>query len=310
MNKSLAASLLGRLPATVRALPELMPLRYFCGGAKSLRATYVASLRNNTRALQMVRRILDAAEAASIDLLPLKGALWAEVLYGDVALRPMVDVDLAVRPSQLDAAKGLVEAHGFRRLFPDGPRFTGHHAHDVAFISPEAGVLELHYRLFHELSVDAQVERLFDRVEHADYLGRVRPIPGWSDQLFLAAVHAATHAFGDSPMWLFDVALLIERGTSVDDAAAEAVHRSARIPFAQAMRYVELCLGVPAATVGGLGDWLRARAIDELVGADRVGAKLPQWRSLLARAFLTEHIADVGLTLGRKSALTLREWRR
>ncbi len=299
-------ALLASLPEVVRARPELAPLRYFVAGDRSLRATYVASLQRNTRALNRLRALLD--DAAGIRLLPLKGALFAEALYGDVALRPMVDVDLAVRPAELTAAVALVERHGYRRLFDDGPRYVGRHAHDVAFVADDGGVLELHYRLFHELGMEPSIEPLFARAERAQFLGQTREVPGWSDHYFLVAAHAATHAFGDSPLWLLGLALNGERATR-EAAYHEAVRRRARTPFVQALR-IFAAVFAEAPPPLSFADEQRGLVLDRLVGVERVGDTLPQWRSLVARALLADRARDAVALLGAKAALRFLEWRR
>ena len=55
---------------------------------------YLASAHRNLRLFGELRQILRAFNAAGLSVIPLKGACLAEMIYGNIALRPMVDVDL------------------------------------------------------------------------------------------------------------------------------------------------------------------------------------------------------------------------
>lgn len=57
---------------------------------------------------------LDAFSRDGIDVLPLKGPVLAEALYGNVSARQSVDLDLLVRPRDFAAAESLLLASGFR----------------------------------------------------------------------------------------------------------------------------------------------------------------------------------------------------
>ena len=84
-------------------------------------------------------------------------------INGDAGTRPMVDVDLLAQPADVARASELLLSLGFRRTFAEQRRFTPRHAHDVSFTDERGAdlVLELHYRLFHELALQADVEPIF-----------------------------------------------------------------------------------------------------------------------------------------------------
>jgi hypothetical protein len=57
--------------------------------------------------------VLNACQRHSIQVLVLKGAALAETVYKDIALRPMSDVDLLVKPAQLAQTRHLLATLGF-----------------------------------------------------------------------------------------------------------------------------------------------------------------------------------------------------
>ncbi len=310
------------LPAHLRERRELAPLLYgklaahdrldaLSPEARTIgKRAYLGSLARNLRILGRAQEILDGAEAAGLPILPYKGVLFAEALYGDPALRPMVDLDLLVRPADVDRAGTLMRALGFRRTFADQPRFSPHHAHDVSFTDEHDAdlVVEVHYRLYHELGADATVEPLFERATSTILFGRPRRVPAWDDHLLAVAVHAATHAFGDQPMWPFDVALLLARSGGFERALDEAGRRRAGAPFRAALRLAARLLpSLVAAPPARPGDRVRDLLLAQILGPDPLAAPPERVRSLLARAVLTERPRDAAREVVRKAGLRAEE---
>jgi hypothetical protein len=78
--------------------------------------------------------ILRAAADASIEVLPLKGAVLTTMPGSDPFRRPMADLDLLVRPPDRAVLGGVLERLGYRAEAQGNPRPT----HDV-FIDPGGG---------------------------------------------------------------------------------------------------------------------------------------------------------------------------
>ena len=66
-----------------------------------LRNLYYGNLANNILLYQRLGRVLDFLREENIKVIVLKGAALAEEVYGNLALRPMYDVDLLVRKEDL-----------------------------------------------------------------------------------------------------------------------------------------------------------------------------------------------------------------
>lgn len=271
------------------------------------RRAYLGTLGRNLRIAERTRELLDAAETAGLPLMPYKGVFLADALYPDPGMRPMSDVDLLVPPSAVEAVDALVTGLGFERNYADRLRFSSEHAHDRSYTDRRGGdlVIEVHHRLFHELGGDASVEPLFARAITVETLGRPRRVPSWDDHLFAVAVHAATHAFGDHPTWIFDVMLLAERAGGISGAADEAARRRLSVAFSAAMAIAQPLVPGLASSTPATG--LRAQLLARVLGGEPLSRAPERWRSLLVRALLTDDPLDAVRAVARKSALRFAE---
>ncbi len=105
---------------------------------------------NRVRA-SVLRKILAAYDAAGIELLILKGAALAHLLYPQPGWRPMRDVDILVRtPDAVRAQRLLATELGFHAPPPDNADLrSGHHLDTASLHIEDLCVsVEVHYRFF------------------------------------------------------------------------------------------------------------------------------------------------------------------
>jgi hypothetical protein len=101
----------------------------------------------NGRLYAELRRILTACARAGIPTIVLKGAAIAEQVYGNVALRPMRDLDLLVRQQDVKAADDLLRRLRYRpdESYRSGAWYLNHHHHLAPYRSSDGRVVvELH----------------------------------------------------------------------------------------------------------------------------------------------------------------------
>lgn len=97
-----------------------------------------------------LRKILEACARAGIPVLVLKGAAIAERVYGNIALRPMRDLDLLVRRNDLEATDHLLRGLGH---VPDESNqsaawYRDHHHHLALYGAPDGrAAVELHHHI-------------------------------------------------------------------------------------------------------------------------------------------------------------------
>ena len=80
---------------------------------EELRRAYLGTARRNAILFSELERILPALETAGAPVLLLKGAALAQVVYCNIALRPMADLDLLVREEHVPAALRVLTACGY-----------------------------------------------------------------------------------------------------------------------------------------------------------------------------------------------------
>jgi hypothetical protein len=166
--------------------------------AAQLRDLYLASAARNTRLFHALGLILSAARDAAIPVIPLKGACLAEGVYANVALRPMADIDLLVRPAALPAALRLLGTLGYACGQPVDPAAAQAVSQDMPTMSRPGGPLvELHWTLVtplcHADIHEPELEGLWRRARPATVAGVETLTLSPVDLLLHLCMHVSVH---------------------------------------------------------------------------------------------------------------------
>lgn len=178
--------------------------------------------------LRILRRLSDAG----IDTLPFKGPLLGLDAYGDLAARPFVDLDLLVRPGDLDAAIAALSTLGYRsryRFSPARDRWFRRVDGDYPLVHPDTAVLvELHGRaMSRRFGSGIPTDDLWRR-HAAQYVGSVEvPVLSDNDRFYLYVVHGAKHRW-ERLEWLASTAALLRRRDGDVTALLHAPYHDAR----------------------------------------------------------------------------------
>ena len=78
-----------------------------------LRNAYLVTFDRNARHCRETMRVIGLLRQEGIDAVPLKGSLFSDLVLGDMGLYPTSDLDLLVRPPDLDRAKKIVMGSGY-----------------------------------------------------------------------------------------------------------------------------------------------------------------------------------------------------
>jgi hypothetical protein len=176
-----------------------------------LRGDYLRSASVNIRRFRALTPVLEALKAAGVPTIVLKGAYLAEAVYGNIALRPMTDVDILVPKEDLGRADEVLSTAGFSaRDFHLPPPKDENEFH---YYNPTSKVLiEVHWEMTkpdYPFRLDVGLLRTAAvpaRIAGVDVLA-LSP----EDLLIHVGLHAAIHRFAYGLRPLCDLAEVVSR---------------------------------------------------------------------------------------------------
>ena len=168
-----------------------------------LEGAFYRTLADN---LQFQKDLIELSRKLSgepIPLLVLKGPTLINQIYGDVALRPMDDIDLLVRPKDLSPLRGVLKALGYRAV------------HFPHLFKRGRTVFDLHTDTIDRARIQSRAKAI--RLDLEAMWARARPIPDCHgmmmlnsrDQIVTLSVHALKHGF-QRKIWLLDIVECLE----------------------------------------------------------------------------------------------------
>lgn len=236
-------------------------------------------LRNLELAAELLR-LLDGLERLGIEAVPYKGPVLAADVYGDLALREFVDLDVLIDPEHAIAAVRFLEAEGYepyQELTPKQERFLLRTGHDRKLIRDGRFVVELQWAIADATHVlPRDLDPLFRRTRTVSVGGREVRTLSREDLFVVLCVHGSLH-FWERLAWVCDVAEAIRRWPDLDAGIVADLANAGGT-----MRMVLLALGLSERLLGVRAEWTittsasdraaAARLVDELepvaVGSD------------------------------------------
>lgn len=229
-----------------------------------------------------------------IDVMVLKGAALLDV-YGTPARRPMVDVDLLVRPRQIPEAVRVLAAHGLTSAVDVRQPVKVACRHSESFLSVSgSGNIDLHWMASPQLAppgtARAQWRRpWYTQLDDDEFWSRARPIqfgevsvlaPSTTDLLLLTILHGVRFGISDDTRWAVDAATILRHcADEVDwDLLVDLAVRHRVIEVTNtALRYL-----IDRILVGGLTGIVPAGVMVRLGSArrswrERVIDRLSEW---------------------------------
>ena len=192
-----------------------------CGFEQAIPHDQIRTLKEDERAnlhkaLLLSReliRIVAHLSALGLKVMPYKGPALAELLYGDIAMRPPGDIDLLVRRRDLARIRVAVGGLGYiphLRLTPREEQAYLSSGYELAF-DGDAGpnLLELQWAIqprFYAVNFD--IDGVFQRAVTLNVAGHAMATPSPADLFLILSLHAAKHVWGRL-VWLCDIAQLM-----------------------------------------------------------------------------------------------------
>ena len=169
----------------------------------ALEERYLANAARNAFVAASQREVLETLGAAGVQAMLLKGAALVSTVYPDAALREMLDIDLLVRPEQLDAANAALAGIGYRRPPGSGEEqhtagwMRAHHHHDPALVNAHGlTAVELHHHI--ALKDERRHFDVTDLWERSRPFAGTHRLPAPEDLLTHVAFHFTRNRLGGS----------------------------------------------------------------------------------------------------------------
>ncbi len=155
--------------------------------------------------------LLGEFNRTGIPVMPLKGFLLADMLYGDLALRPMCDIDLLVRPEDLAKGEQALLRSGYIRLHQPEVEVDLYHYSYTKDGEGGANVLvELHWDLAKSHAARLDVREVWRSASRGTWEGQEIWTMALPDLFLYLCLHAVKDGLGSLRL-LVDIALTIER---------------------------------------------------------------------------------------------------
>ncbi len=169
---------------------------------EKLRGGYLATAARNTLLIRELGGILSALQSASVRVIPLKGACLAETVYGNIALRPMGDLDLLVQRDTVPQALDVLRSLGYECESPIDPAAEQTFNHGVPLTAPGRPRLDLHWTVltprYHGGFGPDDLEGLWSRAVPATIAGMAVRIFSPADLLLHLCMHLSVdHGFDE-----------------------------------------------------------------------------------------------------------------
>lgn len=200
-----------------------------------LGAAYWASHFRSRMLLRQLAIVLGATSEMGIPVMPLKGAALANRYYSAPALRPMSDLDLLVRPSDLPRMAAILQGLAYTAV-PRPPPLVGEGdpaAAEYAYVAAVADMRVLiEYRAepldpaigaLHAADIAlagrlrAHSARMWERAVPGDLDGAPCALISAEDLLLHVASHLTTRHAGLRLLWLHDLRLITTRDRGMLD---------------------------------------------------------------------------------------------
>lgn len=188
-----------------RLCPDSVPPEHM----QRLQAHFQANAQRNLFLAGELVRLVRLLGEHGIGAVPFKGPALAVTLYGNLALREFVDLDVLVHRPDIPRARDVLLANGYG---PDSETTD----YDLLIVRSDGRVtVELHWAFAQKFHVPVDPAPFWSRLETAELCGSVVQTLAPADLLLVLCLHGAKHRWGRLN-WLCDVAQWLDRYPQAD----------------------------------------------------------------------------------------------
>jgi len=218
-----------------------------------LRLEHYAWMLYGDRCAEKVKVALSALHTAGIQVIVLKGWAWIQTLYGgDYSQRYCEDIDLLIRPADIDAVERILLNLGFLGADETWEGYTRRFMNCRAFLIPlqlqdsRMFSVGLHWGLIHTPSYDPRqidIPSLFERTHSIRVAGVDVLELSVEDQITYACLHLGLHHEYDPSLFRYYelAAVILQEKSALDwDAVLKtAVEWKCVIPAQRVLQYTD-----------------------------------------------------------------------
>ena len=176
-----------------------------------LRQASLQAAHRNMKLFMELRAVLQALNEQGIPTIVLKGAHLAALVYPDISMRTMGDIDIMVPKERLGEAAGVLERLEYQapKAYELEPTLTFFH-HLPTFRKPNPNSIDLHWRLFpptYPFALD--LDKLWEQAQPAIISNTKTLVLSPEDSLLHLSIHSIYHhQFAMGLRALFDIAAI------------------------------------------------------------------------------------------------------
>jgi hypothetical protein len=274
-------------------------------------------LAQNIYLLSRLRSFHAALRKGGIPSIVLKGGCLLSVLYSDFGLRPLGDIDILVRKTDLDRVLDLLAREEWAIPNEKQVRFWKRHFYHLFVTSRDSfsAVLEIHWDLEKEHRHSIQLEELWERSVIFHLEGESFRRLSNEDLIIHLMIHLAHHYYNPRLIWVWDIRSLAE-AASIDwnRVLARAERWRLRVPVSYTLDYVEKVFpgAIPQNILeAGKITGIRHSILKMTATPDPLHLTIPMGKSLFRLPFslyFIEKPGDIFRFLGRNLVPKIWEW--
>jgi len=174
--------------------------------------------RNVVLARELVS-ILQAFQTRQVVCVPVRGLALAELLYGDIAARPMGDIDLLVRKQDLQGVAAILKGLGFEKM-EHRPGFAQAFSYTFEFLKKQHGwvIVEPHWTIAYPPFADqVDMDHVWKRCVRGRVVGMDTRLLGRADLLVHLCLHVIHQGESAPLLWFYELDRLLRQETTAPD---------------------------------------------------------------------------------------------
>lgn len=182
---------------------------------KDLEKVYLSVATHNAILFRDLGNYLTVLAANQIDAMILKGAALASLVYPNIAMRPMVDLDILVNPKDVTHAINILQNDGYRIVRQEEqPGFTLNYENEIALLKRDvfSKMVEIHWSLFNSIYYQYKIPTSMLWNSTQTIMINQTPVLTLNPEMNIIHLcgHLSVHHSGKGWLWIHDLAEIIK----------------------------------------------------------------------------------------------------